>query len=487
MKTPRVTQVSGLALLLAGLCNVGGCAAGMGEDNDALDQTADESVGEVAEALSVCGTKPKTGPCQMATCQNKHWQVKDRANGTPCTDSCGSGTCNSGECSSRVEGTAQPSYYVLAVVYSPPGNDSGAASSVSYGTGSSAGTTVGTSSSFKSGVTVTADVGAEGGVSVNGGFSFTKASASSVTVTKTQDLVIAGQGGIHDGIDHDRDTIWLWLNPSIDVSLCGDHADWQFGSENDEPMETQYVYVRWLKRPQEMPVGVKHVLTANGITPALYPQILARDPFANGAAAIDPGRFVKTTTSFPYEPPFEAGDAPFSTELTISNLTASSSSTTKTYEYTVGCSWSGGVPLIAKLTTSLQLTWTNSTSKTSSTSSSEKASVKITGPSFGYTGPTNMAVYYDTLYKTFMFVPIDYPAALSGMATNTAGQLLINEPISLQLNGVTYNTLSGRDGAYQFFDLPSGTAAVNVRGTQRSLPVTHPSLLHIDPTLFTLP
>ena len=79
----------------------------MGEDSDTLNQTSnDESAGEVSEALSICGAKPKTGPCQTAVCKNKHWQIKDKANGTACTDSCGSGTCNSGECSSRVEGTA---------------------------------------------------------------------------------------------------------------------------------------------------------------------------------------------------------------------------------------------------------------------------------------------------------------------------------------------------------------------------------------------
>ena len=38
-----------------------------------------------------------------------------------------------------------------------------------------------------------------------------------------------------------------------------------------------------------------------GISPADYPKLMARDPFANGSTAIDAARFLPTNTSFPYE------------------------------------------------------------------------------------------------------------------------------------------------------------------------------------------
>jgi hypothetical protein len=123
------------------------------------------------------------------------------------------------------------------------------------------------------------------------------------------------------------------------------------------------------------------------------------------------------------------------------------------------------------LKVSTQFTWTNSKTSTSSSSASESATVKVTGPSFGYTGPTNMAVYYDTLYKTFLFVPITYAPALTGVATNAAGQALVNEPVTLRIGGATYNTVTGQNGAYKFFDVPSGTAAVEIGGARRYVAV----------------
>ena len=89
-------------------------------------------------------------------------------------------------------GALFPKYYVLGLVYSPPGCTStsslkctSAASSVDYQSGSSMGTKVATSSSFSEGVSVAVDASfgvdnvGKFGASVSGGYSNTSSDSSS--------------------------------------------------------------------------------------------------------------------------------------------------------------------------------------------------------------------------------------------------------------------------------------------------------------------
>jgi hypothetical protein len=47
----------------------------------------------------------------------------------------------------------------------------------------------------------------------------------------------------------------------------------------------------------------------------------------------------------------------------------------------------------------------------------------------------------------------------------------VNQAVMLDISGVRYQTVTGRDGRYQFFDLPSGSAVVQVNGVARSVQV----------------
>jgi len=84
-------------------------------------------------------------------------------------------------------------------------------------------------------------------------------------------------------------------------------------------MIIQAVRVGGLKNPSPMPPGLKQQLTAAGLTAADYAAILAVDPFASGATAIDPNRFLPTTFSFPYNPPLTAADPVAALKYTQSN------------------------------------------------------------------------------------------------------------------------------------------------------------------------
>ena len=121
------------------------------------------------------------------------------------------------------------------------------------------------------------------------------------------------------GINHDFDVILLWINPAANVSLPGPTSLlWNgFTFDPNDPVnevDVVPVYVSWLKDPSLMPPGVRQALSrewaddtsdgsGRGLTDADFANILARDPFANGSADIDPTRFVLTGETFSYTAP----------------------------------------------------------------------------------------------------------------------------------------------------------------------------------------
>jgi len=128
-------------------------------------------------------------------------------------------------------GTVTPKYYVLTIVYAPPGSQgSNSSSSVVYGSNSTLGTTTSASSSFKQDYSVTASV--KVGSFVDGSLRFsyarTAGSSESLDVKKSNTTTIQDPGPPVDGIDHDRDIIYLWLNPKLDVAITSSSAAWTF-------------------------------------------------------------------------------------------------------------------------------------------------------------------------------------------------------------------------------------------------------------------
>src|SRR5258705_13920297 len=113
-----------------------------------------------------------------------------------------------------------------------------------------------------------------------------------------------------------------------------------------------------------MPAGVASALAAHGIGAPVFPPILAQDPFVE-RAAIDTPRFVQTTTTFPYEPPFAAGEEPPTFTLTLGNETTSTHGAHFRNQYSVGLGANVATPDIFKLWFAAQakletvFTWTN--------------------------------------------------------------------------------------------------------------------------------
>ncbi len=389
-------------------------------------------------------------------------------------------------------GQVLPAYHILTLVYAPPGMAGGtntsqeSTSQVSYAGGSTTGTTDSISNSFKQSVDVSVSAtGSILGVSlgVSGDFtaSQTGTTTSQISINKgaNNQIIVPGPGA--DGIDHSYDLFYLWLNPQLNVTV--DHLGnvaWGIGV-NGQDMLIQYVYAEWLLNPSLMPPGVAQALAAAGLTTADYDQILACNPFYAGAATgdpnrvvpIEPGRFVLTTHSFPYEPPLAADDLVPTMTYALTSATTTTNTQQVQNQYAVSASVSAGFNLIWKALVKVTgtLEWTNTSTSTQTTGSTQQASVTVGAPAFGYTGPTDVLVYLDTVYQSFMFSFATGSPSASGTLTDSAGIPVPNTAITLTVGGITLSTFTNSRGQYNFYGAAPGQGTIAVENQQFTVAV----------------
>lgn len=385
-----------------------------------------------------------------------------------------------GEQAPPVTGTVNPKYYILTIVYAPPGTSGGHSSSlVEYGDGSSTGTIVSTSSSFKTGTKVSASVSggtplASATIGASFGVDADSTNGTKMQVDKSSTTIIRDSGPSLDGIDHDHDIIYLLLNPEIDVSFSGkNNIVWDMGYTGPFA-DIQYVYVGWLKSPAKMPSYLAGTLAAHGVTVADYQNILQADPFALGATTIDANRYLPTNTSIPYEPPFSPGDpAPTFTYVQKNDLTNTQSASSQ-LAYSVGLNVSGSAGFLGLFKATMAVdgswTWTDSFDSSSSDTQSQSALVTVGSPSYGYTGPTDYEVYYDSLFKTFMFAPITAKGFMAaGTLRSRLGRAVPFQEVMLYAGGKRYRTFTNEHGGYRFVGQATGPMQIEVRGAGRSM------------------
>ena len=394
-----------------------------------------------------------------------------------------------------VTGTVRPKYYILSVIFAPPGTKGGnISSSVRYGSGSTTGTTVSSGSSFKHShaVSVSAQVGILTKIGLEASYEFAKnkSKSESLDIKKSAASEINMPGPSIDGIDHDRDQIWLWLNPTISLTLTPKSASWTLDSKREAFVT--FVFAGHLKDPSRMPPGVAQTLRTHGITAEDFPEILKADPFVGRRRPlvedviqplpieIDAQRFKPLPTTFPYEPPFAQGDKATTLTFTITNSTTSSSTSSIEKAHTVGVTISGESGFLSLFKVSVKnankWTWTNSSTNSNLADAKESAAVTVGGPAFGYTGPTNMRVYYDVLYKTFLFVPIEQGVepVLQGALKSSSGKVVAGKEVVVVANGKKFRTFTNAKGEYRIFDRISGQPQLQVDGIRKDLTPLQP-------------
>jgi len=361
---------------------------------------------------SRCTTpQPKPEICGRWVCLSgdNSWEDTPLRAGTPCNKT---GHCNGTDtnvCYTSSNGVVNAAYYIASVIYVPPGAvlSGGKGSSVDYGAGTVIGTTTSTTNSWKNSAQVEVSTGIDlgvvsGNVSLSFGNDFGGSTQTSIDVqaTVTSDMLAQAPLPGADGINHNYDQIVLLLGPQIDVSVTlgngvPDRIQWAMDFSKAIP---QVVLVGWLNGAIPMPSAVANTLSQFGIGSTDYAQMLLADPFASDASGTskpDSSRFALSTV-LPYEPVTDQY-----VYKTNNNYT-SSTQTTSSVNYSVKASFDGSV-IGQSLKASDQFTWGNSSSAKNSTGTTDSATLTLAMPSSTYTGPTDLYVYVDTIYKTFMF------------------------------------------------------------------------------------
>jgi hypothetical protein len=432
-------------------------------------------------------------------------------NGKPGKKEClgaGFGPCEpTGSVPPPATGTVTLKYKVLTVLYAPPGTNGGMSTSqVSYSSGSTTGSTTTSTSSFKSDYSVSASLGigdpSKKGASLGGSFEITdtqtQSDALDIKKAVTKTLLVTGPST--DGIDHDRDEIWLWLKPVVDISVAGNAVDWSFADTSQG--FTQFYYAGWLKNPSTMPAAQLQALQSSGITPADYAEILKADPLAGCAqlviarvkTAVRPigpilpcntpqpsgPRYVFLQQWFPYEPPYAQGDPNTTVQLKFDNSLVNTSTSTAEVDYKLGASAGGSFglgPITVSLKTDDSWTWADTDAKASSAGTTQSVFATVGGPAFGYKGPYNMMeLYLDTVYQTFAFVPIAGPTdALRGVITTSSGKPSVGTPVTAIVGGKRYLTYTDSKGEYRFGRKFVGVVKVVTGSVQQNLQKIDPA------------
>ena len=153
-------------------------------------------------------------------------------------------------------GTIRPAYVIMTLVYAPPGTTTtmSVQTNVQYANGSTTGTTTSASSSFKGAVDVKAQVGGMlDSASVDFSASKSETDSQSVEFTQGRSFTITVHGPSQDGINHDDDLFYLWLNPTLSVTVDPHKSvSWMISIDGQE-MNIQPVAVGELKNPATMP------------------------------------------------------------------------------------------------------------------------------------------------------------------------------------------------------------------------------------------
>jgi hypothetical protein len=312
-----------------------------------------------------------------------------------------------------LSGKVTPRYQVMALIYAPQvyapqgATAGGQPSSVDYSTSSSTGTTVPTSQAFTDGYKVS------GGImgSLTGSFSAstTTTNSQAVTISKSSTLDIHVDGNTTvDGIDHNEDEFYLWLNPVMYV-LMDDQGGiaWRLGVPDDQPnvsMNIQHVSVAQLSGSEGMDPVTKKALDNAGLDQNDYNTILALNPFSTGATLFEPKRYrLVDGADMPFESKGGSGGQTETYTLSNQNMQVSSQTAEQSYSVSVGISGTITAPFAASLAVAGSMKWTNTVSTSTSTSTTQTASATIGYPASGYIGPTDIKVYWDSLYNSFAF------------------------------------------------------------------------------------
>jgi hypothetical protein len=344
-------------------------------------------------------------------------------------------------------GVILPKYKVVGLTYAPPGSKSTA----TYSNGFLSGNSTSNSSSFINSLTVTSKLST--GIDLFGFLGGTVTNTASTDWTQEQDsnsslnlqqqytdgLQVPGPplvGTADQGVDHDYDTVYVWLNPADylefsakEVVAGGEYYDQRDGETPEtcnghtyagitgmdvvpltigqlrgaQPITDECLLVR-LSRPWDTALGglVSTDFLAIALTDPFY-----ADPSFNPNTDTS-GRFQvpADTTSFPFVP--GSATHTYSSASTSTSAKGETAKTTNTVSFTVAGKASAAflASVANNFSVSNKITYANQSSSTVTTGTSQTISYSVVPPAIGtYSGATEVQVWKDNIYGTFMFFP----------------------------------------------------------------------------------
>jgi hypothetical protein len=314
-------------------------------------------------------------------------------------------------------GSVASAFLVTHVVYATLAN-----ANVRYEAGHSFGATVSPARSFATGlavqtaidpVSIVADADQE--VQAGPAWGSAPADATDVAVRRRTPYT---KVATTDQIDHGDDEIWFLLRPAVSLTLAEvgqpPALQWRFAAGTGQTV-TGFVYVRELRDHASMRPAVKQLLEQAGVTAAQYPQLLSADPFGGSGTVIDPDRFL-LVGRFPFIPRPQPDHAPSTLTWTSPRQLPAASASSRELPFVAEIRASGEQVfrdrLGSALTTPDTFIWTASTpagAPPASAAAVTAATIVVGQPEFGYTGRTILSVYFDRLWKSYLFAFDDLP------------------------------------------------------------------------------
>ena len=366
-----------------------------------------------------------------------------------CTQSTLNVTISTGGNNIVASASASPAYYVLSLLYDPPGDQS----SSGFSNQSSAGSSTSISQNFDVSTTLSFTAGFFGaGAGVTFGSGVTTGTGSSFTTTY-QAASGAQLGSVQQAIDHNQDQFFLLVDPTFTLTQTGSNsaqyvispsvdATGNFGSTGT-PHDILNVNVLGLKTPSQIPVDLlkPQVVTAGTTLPGLsfvcahplpaaqctqanacgcvasdFAGIVAQDPLVNASQttapnSIDSARFVYLTHEA-LQGPQQSGSGPVKTTYSISDSTMSGMTTSNGTSYSVGYKHQWSETGLFSLTIDSSTTFKYSQTQTAGTQNGHAHTATVTLGSDKVGCIEYADIYEDTTYHTFAFaLPQAPPAA----------------------------------------------------------------------------
>jgi hypothetical protein len=348
---------------------------------------------------------------------------------------------------SGTSGVILPKFKVVGLTYAPPGSKSTA----TYSNGFQSGNSTSVAQSSTNSLTVTSKLNT--GFSLFGFLSGAVTNTASANWTQEQDsnssLNLQQQytnglqvpppplvSGVDQGVDHDYDTVYVWINPADLLVFTGNVvvSGGEYYDDRDgitpetcnggtyagvtgmdvvpltignlrgtQPITDPCLLLR-LSRPWDPVLG--------GLTVSDYAVIAAADPFYTNPS-FNPnndtsGRFdiPQDTASFAFVP--GSATRTYSSMYTSTSTQGQSAKSTYSVSFTVAGQASASFFAKAgdNFSVSDKITYTNQSSSTVSSGTSQSMSYSVVPPAVGtYSGPTQIQVWKDNIYGTFMFFP----------------------------------------------------------------------------------